>query len=77
MSHDGRSAYAVDNTAGATLHSADERLMSLLETFPEEPSQAQMLQLQRAFQSWTLLVQTLSTCYKELSDAWKGVLQKI
>lgn len=77
MSHQGLSSSLVDASAGVTLHNQDESLQQLLQTFPADPTQAQMLELQRAFQSWTLLVQTLSTCYKELSDAWKGVIQKI
>lgn len=77
MSHANLSAETVHQTAGSTLDSADEALKTLLNSFPKEPTQAQMLELQRAFQGWTLLVQTLSTCYKELSDAWKGVVQKV
>ncbi len=77
MSHEGLSSSLIDGSAGVTLHNQDEKLQELLQTFPADPTQAQMLELQRAFQAWTLLVQTLSTCYKELSDAWKGVIQKI
>lgn len=77
MAHAGLSSTALDATTATTLHDADESLKTMLNNFPKDPTQAQMLELQRAFQSWTLLVQTLSTCYKELSDAWKGVVQKV
>lgn len=77
MAHAGLSSTSLDSTTATTLHDADAALQTMLNTFPKDPTQAEMLALQRGFQSWTLLVQTLSTCYKELSDAWKGVVQKV
>ena len=35
-----------------------------------------MLNLQQQVQQWSMLIQVVSTLYKEVSDALKGVVQK-
>ncbi len=43
---------------------------------PEGPSTIDMLTLQQQVQQWSMLVQVVSTIYKEVTDALKGVVQK-
>ena len=43
---------------------------------PEGPSTIDMLSMQQQVQQWSMLVQVVSTIYKEVTDALKGVVQK-
>ena len=42
----------------------------------EQPTTIQMLEMQQQVQQWSMLVQIVSTVYKEVSDSLKGVVQK-
>lgn len=42
----------------------------------EGPSTIDMLTMQQQVQQWSMLVQVVSTIYKEVTDALKGVVQK-
>jgi type III secretion protein F len=42
----------------------------------QEVSTVDMLNLQQQVQQWSMLVQIISTVFKETTDAMKGVIQK-
>lgn len=41
------------------------------------PTQEDMLNMQKAFQQWTLFVNMVATVNKEMSDAFKGIVAKV
>jgi type III secretion protein F len=42
----------------------------------DSPSTVDMLDLQQQVQQWSMMIQVVSTLYKEVTDALKGVVQK-
>jgi hypothetical protein len=60
-----------------SLNVRSEALRSALETSQgENVGPAQMMSLQMQMQQWTLLITTISTVFKDTTDAMKGVVQK-
>ncbi len=41
------------------------------------PTQEDMLNMQKAFQQWSLFVNMIATVNKEMSDALKGIVAKV
>jgi hypothetical protein len=61
----------------ALVATADKALVDQMGTLPSNPSQADLINLQKGFQTWSLLVSILTTSYKEVADTLKGIVQKI
>jgi type III secretion protein F len=66
----------VSQVGFAALETRETALRSTLESASAEPTTMEMLKMQQQVQSWSMLVQIVSTIYKEVSDALKGVVQK-
>ena len=58
-------------TRESTLRTAIQTVQS-----KESPSTVDMLDLQQQVQQWSMMIQVVSTLYKEVTDALKGVVQK-
>ena len=58
-------------TRESTLRTAIQTVQS-----KDSPSTVDMLDLQQQVQQWTTMIQVVSTLYKEVTDALKGVVQK-
>jgi type III secretion protein F len=59
-----------------TLSTRESALRETLLRAPAEPTTVDMLTMQQQVQQWSMLVQIVSTIYKEVSDSLKGVVQK-
>ncbi len=66
----------VSQVGFTALETRETALRSTLESASAEPTTMEMLKMQQQVQSWSMLVQIVSTIYKEVSDALKGVVQK-
>ena len=66
----------VSQVGFAALETRETGLRATLESASAEPTTLEMLKMQQQVQSWSMLVQIVSTIYKEVSDALKGVVQK-
>ncbi len=58
------------------LSTREAALRDTLTTAPTNPTTVDMLTMQQQVQQWSMLVQIVSTIYKEVSDSLKGVVQK-
>ncbi len=66
----------VSQVGFTALETRETALRTTLESASAEPTTMEMLKMQQQVQSWSMLVQIVSTIYKEVSDALKGVVQK-
>lgn len=66
----------VSQVGFSALETRETALRGTLESASAEPTTMEMLKMQQQVQSWSMLVQIVSTIYKEVSDALKGVVQK-
>ena len=72
-------ALSIDYVSQAMLpaiSNAEQLLRTTIEQTSANASPAQLIELQRQIQQWTLLTQLQSTVVKELADAAKSVIQK-
>jgi type III secretion protein F len=60
----------------AALSTREAQLQTAISGVGSSPTTVDMLNLQQQVQQWSMLIQGVSTLYKEVSDALKGVVQK-
>lgn len=65
----------IGNSIGRTLETRQRELESFTSTM-DPNSTADLIQMQRMMQEWTMLTQLQSTLVKDIGDALKGIIQK-
>jgi len=71
------SADFITQVGGQALNTRETSLRAAIEQAnTNQASTVDMLNLQQQVQQWSMLVQIISTVFKETTDAMKGVIQK-
>lgn len=68
---------SVDNKLGSLLQNSESDLDSTIKATRENPTQQDLMSIQRKMTTWSLLTQLESNIAKAVGDALKSIAQKI